>query len=105
MSSRQRVAAVDLERTLFGILPMTVLVAADWQYAAWPTTDREILTSHLQWRRMHIAEWQSVPSPLREQAIDNMFARYHRVLMAPEVWDTMAASDWDLVPQPMRVVR
>jgi hypothetical protein len=53
---------------------------------------------------MHIAEWQTVPSPLRERGIDNMFARYQRVLMAPEVWDVMGPADWDLVPQPMRVV-
>jgi hypothetical protein len=101
---RQPVASVALESTLFPTEALTVLVAADWQHVAWRTTDREVLTSHELWRRMHIAEWQTVPSPLREQAIDNMFARYHRVLMAPEVWDDMTPYDWDLVPQPMRVV-
>jgi hypothetical protein len=100
----QPVASVALESTLFPTVALTVLVAADWQYAAWRTTDREVLTSHELWRRMHIAEWQTVPIPLRELAIDNMFARYHRVLMAPDVWDAMSPTDWDLVPQPMRVV-
>jgi hypothetical protein len=104
VESRLPVAAIDLEGTLFRSLPMTVLVAADWQYAPWPTTDRELLTSDVLWRRMHIAEWQTVPSPLRERAIDRMFARYQPVLMAPEVWDAMGVFDWDLVPQPMRVV-
>ena len=104
LATRQFVPAIDLEPVLFKTVPMTVLVAADWQYASWPTTDREVLTSPALWRRMHIAEWQTVPIPLRERGIDNMFARYRRVLMAPKVWDAMGPADWDLVPQPMRVV-
>jgi hypothetical protein len=104
LASRQSVPAIDLEHVLFRTVPMTVLVAADWHYASWRTTDREVLTSPALWRRMHIAEWQTVPGLLREQGIDNMFARYQRVLMAPEVWDVMSPADWDMVPQPMRVV-
>ena len=104
LASRQSVPVIDLDRVLFGAVPMTVLVAADWQYAVWRTSDREVLTSPALWRRLHIAEWQAVPSPLRERAIDNMFARYQPVLMAPEIWDAMGAAEWDVVPQPMRVV-
>jgi hypothetical protein len=104
IASLQVVPAVDLEPVLFTTVPMTVQVAAGWQYASWPTTDREVLTSPALWRRMHIAEWQTVPSPLRERGIDNMFVRYQRVLMAPDVWDSMGPADWDIVPQPMRVV-
>jgi hypothetical protein len=104
LASRQVIQAVELEPVLFGTIPLTVLVAADWQHAEWRTTNREVLTSPALWRRLHIAEWQSVPRPLREQAIDRMFAHYRRLLMAPEVWDVMGPADWDLVPQPMRVV-
>jgi hypothetical protein len=104
LASRQFVPAIDPEHVLFPTVPITVLVSADWHYASWRTTDREVLTSSALWRRLHIAEWHTVSSPLREKGIDNMFTRYQRVLMAPEVWDVMGPADWDLVPQPMRVV-
>jgi len=103
-ASRPVVAALDLDRALFRIVPLTVLANAGWEHAEWRTTDVEVLTSPQLWRRLHIAEWQAVPRPLRERALDNMFARYRGLLMAPEAWDAMGAADWDLVPQPMRVV-
>lgn len=57
-------------------MPLTVLANAGWEHAEWRTTDVEVLTSPQLWRRLHIAEWQAVPRPLRERALDNMFARY-----------------------------
>jgi hypothetical protein len=104
LANRPLITMPDVEQRLFNAVPMTVLVAAGWQYAAWRTTDREIVTSPALWRRMDIAEWQSVPGPLRERALDNMFMQYQSVLMAPRTWDAMGPADWDNVPQPMRVV-
>jgi hypothetical protein len=56
------------------------------------------------WNRMHLANWDTVPAPLREEVLETMFRRYQHVVADPKVWDAMRASDWDQVPQPIRVM-
>jgi hypothetical protein len=83
---------------------VTVTVAAGATHAEWRTTVREVRTSRAMWRRLHLANWNLVPDPLRSEGLDNMLAAYTTVLMNPRAWDTMGPYEWDVVPQPIRTV-
>ena len=98
------VPSIDVHSALFNPTPMTITITAGSQRVMWRTTVHEIRTEQTLWRRMHLADWNTVPEGLRKEALDNMLARYRRILMNPSAWDTMRATDWDLVPQPIRTV-
>lgn len=83
---------------------MAVTVSAAGQTAPWVTTDQELRRSVEMWKRMHLEDWDAVPAPLREQALDRMLRRYRHVLNDPSTWDAMNPFDWDAVPQPIRTV-
>jgi len=83
-------------------LPITV--SAAHQRAPWVATDQELRESVELWKRMHWADWDGVPEPLRAEGLDQMLRRYRHILNNPSAWDTMAAFDWDAVPQPVRSV-
>lgn len=85
-------------------IAISVTVSAGLQRAPWVTTDQELRESVELWKRMHFADWNSVPGPLRAEALDNMLHRYRHILNNPSAWDTMDAFDWDAVPQPVRTV-
>ena len=98
------VPPLDVYSTLVDRTPMTVTVTAGTEHVPWRTTVHEIRTDWTLWRRMHLADWNTVPEGVREEALDNMLARYRGILLNPSAWDHMQATDWDLVPQPIRTV-
>jgi hypothetical protein len=98
------IAAPDLSGWLFDTTPVTVLFTIGTQRVPWNTTADDLrLNVHL-WRRMHLAEWNTVPDPLRREGLDRMIERYRTILVNPRAWDRMNAADWDRVPQPMRTI-
>src|SRR4051812_47923906 len=94
----------DLVRALSDTTAVTVVFARSGERRSYATTADAIRLDVSLWQQMHLADWNSVPEGLREQALDRMLARYRPVLMNPRAWDAMDAADWDRVPQPMRTL-
>ena len=84
--------------------PVPITVYAGGEHAPWRTTVHAIRTDVALWRRMHLANWNTVPDELRVAGLDAMLARYRSVLTNPRAWDGMTVHDWDMVPQPVRTV-
>lgn len=98
------VAGVDIYEALFDVSPVALTITAGPERIPYRGTRDQVLTDPTLWRRMHLADWNGVPAPLRERAIDAMLSQYRVLFAAPGLWSHMTAHDWDDVPQPVRVV-
>lgn len=90
---------------LFAVpIAMNATVTAAGMQAPWQTTDAELYSAVEMWKRLHLSDWNRVPSPLREGSLDRMLLKYRSVLNNPQAWDTMTVFDWDATPQPIRTI-
>jgi hypothetical protein len=97
-------AAIDVWRVLSYSPEVIVTVGGHAARAPWRTTEKELTSSAALWRRMHLADWNSLPPDIRDEGLDAMLGRFRPVLMTPSVWDRMTSHDWDEIPQPVRTV-
>jgi hypothetical protein len=95
---------VDLYALMVDATPIRVTVQDAAGRETVDTTVHDILHNVTLWRRMHLADWNSVPDPYRSAALENMLRQYRQVLFDPRRWDAMDAREWDLVPQPVRTL-
>jgi hypothetical protein len=98
------VPPVDTASLFFDSTPVTVTITVAGKQIELQTTADDILRNVTLWRRMHLADWNTVLDRLRREGLDNMLVRYKSILMHPPTWDQMNAGDWDRVPQAMRTV-
>jgi hypothetical protein len=98
------VRTLDVYSDMFDTTPINVTVTFGAYRVPWHATVGEVRSDRTLWRRMHLADWNGVPEPLRHQGLDAMLARYRDMLMTPAIWDAMSAQSWDDVPQPIRTV-
>ena len=98
------VAPLDVYALLVDSTPVVLTVYAGGDYAPWRTTAHAVRTDTALWRRMHLANWNTVPEKLRAEGLDALLEANRSVLTNPQRWDSMTVRDWDLVPQPVRTV-
>lgn len=99
-----KVERVDLPALFADTTPVTIVHHTGGGDERWQATADDIRLNLTLWRRMHLADWNSVPEPVREEGLDRLLERYHSLLLSPGRWDGMDADDWDLVPQPVRTI-
>jgi hypothetical protein len=98
------VPGLDLYARQVDSTPVTVSITVAGARRTISTTVDDVRQSVSLWRVMHLADWNGVAEPLRQEALDRMLARYDSLIANPAAWDAMDANDWDHVPQPIRTI-
>ena len=75
-----------------------------WKPHRMLVTYEEVLTDRRLWSTMFFRDWDRIPSSLRDTALDQMLARFGRLVDGPDSWLCMKPTDWDGVPQPIRAM-
>lgn len=98
------VAPIDLLAVSFDSTPIDVTITVGRERIDRTVTADNLRLNVTLWRSMHLADWNSVPTPLRHEGLDRLLQYYRSVLDSPRSWDRMSASDWDTIAQPVRTV-
>lgn len=98
------VASISALSTLADFTPTEIAITADWQKVTVTVPRHEVTSDVTLWRKMHFDDWDTLPNPLREDALSAMWSRFEGLVSNPPRWDQMTALDWDRVPQPIRAM-
>ena len=95
---------IPIRESIWDGTPVWFTVTRNWKRLPFVAPVIAVRSDETLWRKMYLRNWDTVPLPFREEALETMFAQYQYVLADPKVWDRMQAKNWDLVPQPIRAL-
>jgi hypothetical protein len=68
-------------------------ITQNWKRVPFASPIKALRSDDTLWQQMYLRNWDTVPSPFREEALETMFKRYQHVLADPQVWDVMQAKN------------
>lgn len=95
-------------RSVFDIFvdttPVELMMTVGTERVPFFATRDALLSDPTLWRRLQIADWNTIPMPVRPEALDAMLAHYRPLVLDPGAWDRLSAEDWDEVPPAIRAL-